>query len=126
MSNYVFSTLAAPMSYANYRKGNDGDKDISIPTATVHIKGGAHVADKALHTPRGVVTEVSDEELEQLNQNPVFLIHKQNGFITVEKKARSADKMGYAMNREDESRPITPDDFVKSKDGINKLKRGNK
>lgn len=121
--HFVYSTLAAPQAYTSYVKNSD--KELSIVEKTVLIKGGARVMEaKNIMTPRGVVTEVSDEELKCLMENPVFKMHMENGFITVEEKEKKVEKVTKDMNQKDKSRPVTPDDFEKSKDGKStKLKR---
>ena len=51
---------------------------------SVVIKGGAGVKDKfSLATPKGMVTEVTDEELAFLQKDPHFQRHVRKGFMRV-------------------------------------------
>jgi len=122
MSHYVYSTLSSPVSYATYKTDT---KDIPVIEKNILIKGGTGVSDKNFVTPKGVVTEVTSEELEHLKSNEVFKLHMQNGFITVEeKKQKPVEKVVVNMKDADKSSPIRPQDFVTDKDGNRRLERG--
>lgn len=122
MSHYVYSTLGAPMAYTAYIK-NDV-RELPIEESVIHIKGGAGVMDaKNIQTPRGVVTEINDDELKALRENEVFKMHEAGGYIIVEAKNAPVEKVVKNMNEKDKSKPLTPDNFVKDKDGKNKLNR---
>lgn len=107
--NYVYSTMTDDVGYASYV--NDGHKELSTIEKIVYIKGGTNVADKNFVTPQGVVTPVTDEDLELLEKNPVFQVHLKGGFVKVEKKKVNIDKIVKDMNLKDKSRPITKADF---------------
>lgn len=115
-SIYVFSTLAASVLYQNFDKGG---ADLPIPQGSgVLIKGGAGVADRQFVTPRGVVTPVTPEELVYLSQNPVFALHKKNGFISVEESNKDIERVvSESMQPGDESRQLTEEDFTTGDDG---------
>lgn len=116
MRYYIYSTLAAPQAYTTYLKNSE--KELPIVESTVLIKGGTGVMDaKNIQTPRGVMTEVSEAEYKALQQNYVFNMHVENGYITVEEKEVKVDKIAKDMSHDDKSRPITPNDFEKPKDG---------
>jgi hypothetical protein len=112
--NYVFSTLATDMSYVHWVSAGAG-----VPPAegkSIFIQGGAGVAQKPkpgldIWTPLGRVTEVSDEDLELLEQNEVFKLHKKNEFIKVQKKSTDVEKAVVDMNRRDNSSPRTEADY---------------
>jgi|SRR6478736_5361193 len=113
--NYVYSTLSAPVDYINFVKGAN-----NVPQALrcagregVFIHGGHGVATlgKSLITPQGVVTEVSDEQLTYLQENPVFQRHQKNGFIIVESKRVDPEKVAASMATADGSAPLAPSDF---------------
>jgi hypothetical protein len=108
-SMHVFSTLACDQRYTNYTSGPDG---IPLPTSDILIKGGAGVANDRLITPQGVHTEVTEEALAELEKNPVFNLHKKNGFITVQARRADADKIATDMNAKDKSKPLTPADYL--------------
>ena len=106
---YVFSTLSSDMDYTNHV---DGGADLPIELPPVRIKGGAGVADSRIVTPRGVVTEVTDEQLEYLKANAVFRVHMANGFITVETKKADPEKVAANMTGRDASAPMVPEDLA--------------
>lgn len=116
MSNkvYVFSTLATPMDYHVYAKAAENMPPVR--ERTVHIAGGAGIANKHLITPNGVMTEISEEELSLLENHGIFQMHKKNGYIKVERRAADVDKVAADMNPSDPSKPLTPSDF-KEDDG---------
>lgn len=58
------------------------------------------------------MTSVTDEDLELLEQNPVFALHKANGFITVEAKEIPVEKVVSDMEARDEAAPLTESDFI--------------
>jgi len=108
-SVHVFSTLANDQRYVNYASNPEG---IPTPTSDILIKGGAGVANDRLITPQGVHTEVTEEALAELEKNPVFAVHKRNGFITVQSRRADPDKVATDMNAKDKSRPFTPADYL--------------
>lgn len=105
--NYVFSTLANDQLYTNWEVQSTHGQD---PQKLGHVlvRGGAGVANShTIVTPRGVVTEVSDDQLAHLEKNPDFQRHKANGFIRVEVRSKEVDKVAGDMNETDKSRPYT-------------------
>ena len=106
---YVFSTLSSDMNYTNYVEGG---ADIPIALPFVHVKGGAGVANDRLITPRGVMTEIDEEQLDYLRANKVFQLHEENGHMKVEDAAHDADKVVADMEGRDTSAPIVPQDDV--------------
>lgn len=104
---YVFSTLATDMNYTNHEAGG---ADLPMALPPVFIKGGAGVANDRLVTPRGVVTEVTEEELAYLEANQVFQLHKDNGYILVEKSNADPEKVAANMTGRDNSAPVVPQD----------------
>jgi hypothetical protein len=55
---------------------------------------------------------VTEEALAELEKNPVFNLHKKNGFITVQARRADADKIATDMNAKDKSKPLTPADYL--------------
>lgn len=106
--HYVYSTLSTDVEYALWSKPAG---DLPVVERTVLIKGGANVANDRVVTPYGIATNVSDEELELLNGNEVFNLHKKNGFITVSKKSEDPEKVATDMTGRDASAPLVPQDF---------------
>lgn len=113
---YVFSTLANDQKYINWVPGGG---DVSVPGRAILIKGGAGIANDRFVTPLGVMTEVEEDEICELEANPGFQQHVKNGFITVQKRSADAEKVAADMNRSDPSAPKTPSDY--SGDGSNDL-----
>lgn len=113
----IYSTLAASVLYTSY-------KDSQMPERehTVKIHGGAGVAQEApitgrLHTPRGVVTLVSDSDFEFLQKNSVFKIHEKNGYITHEKTSGEPSQHAHQRANEDLNKiNKMVDDGMKDKD----------
>ena len=67
--NFVYSTMTCDNAYTLYERTAGG---LSVPVKEVLIKGGTGLANKYLITPLGVATQVSDEELALLKENPIF------------------------------------------------------
>ncbi len=114
--HYVYSTITNDTSYPMYIENNS--KDLGIikkrpdgTRMTVIIKGGHGVANKHMFTPRGVVTQVTDEEMEYLLQNVNFKRHMKAGFVTYEKKEVAPEKKILEMAAKDGSAPLTDKDF---------------
>jgi hypothetical protein len=103
--NHVFSTLANDQLYQNWVPGPG---DMPNKARGVLIKGGTGVANDRLITPLGVATEVSDADLQELENNPVFRQHRESGFIVVRPKKADPEKVAADMNMKDKSAPITP------------------
>jgi len=106
---YVYSTLASDVNYTNHVPGG-GDLPIELPP--VHIKGGAGVANDRFVTPRGVATEIDEEQLAYLRANEVFKMHEKNGFIEVSESKVDPDIVAADMTGRDNSAPIVPQDNI--------------
>lgn len=110
MSNYVYSTLSCDNLYNTYvPKSNDNQFNEVI--RSILIKGGANVCNKYFVTNKGVVTQVSDEDLALLEKNPCFLEHKKNGFIVVDSKKEDPNEVSLNMSEKDKSAPKIPKDY---------------
>lgn len=109
---FVYSTLTAGNTYVDYHATVNG-----VPTAvrSVAIAGGTNVPNKHLVTPMGVVTEVTDDELEFLEKDPGFIFHREKGFLKVQKTKANPEKVAADMETRDASAPAVPQDF---KDGL--------
>lgn len=106
---FVYSTLSSDMSYTNYAAGG---ADLPVPLPSVFIKGGAGVANDRVMTAAGVMTKITEEQLAYLRDNPVFQLHEQNGFISVETSNIDPEKVAADMTGRDASAPIVPQDDV--------------
>lgn len=109
---YVLSKLSNSQVYTQYAKGQT-DTNLNVVVAEVKIDGGADVINKQLVTPQGVVTKVSDNELEILKSNKDFQRHLEKGLVkyynTAPKVEKEADKM-----EKDKSKQLTAEDYKKA------------
>lgn len=108
--NYVISSLVSAQQFNVYEELSSDDRKSGISPRILHsikIKGGAGIADKALHTPHGVVTPVSDEDLDALRKIPAFIEFEKKGFMTVETSGSepAGDKFATAMEIDHGSAP---------------------
>lgn len=109
---YVYSTLTNDQVYTLWRPAST-EKKPNVALKKVKINGGHGRMDrKNLVTPLGVVTEVSNEDLEALNQIGAFRKHMEAGFIKVDKKKSDPEKVASDMAKKDASAQKTPSDFV--------------
>lgn len=105
---YVYSTLASDVLYQNHAPGG---ADLPVVISEVMVKGGAGVANDRLTTPRGVATEITEQQAEALRANPVFAMHEQNGFVQISDARVDADVAAADMTGRDNSAPIVPEDL---------------
>lgn len=131
MTHYVYSTLSNSMIYT------PGDKDSPLHAnpllARIHIRGGANVAKRTatggLYTPKGVVTEVTDDQMDALKDNIHFKNHMEKGFISFEKKKVKIEKGVADLESGDKSKPIIPKQMldlgIKEAEDPHKDKRRN-
>lgn len=104
----VISTMTASVQYNVYEKTPSGDNRI---VRSVIIAGGANAANKHFITPEGVMTEVTQDELENvLMKDPMFKVHMDGGFIKV---IRSKSMNVKDMESKDASAPVTDADCEK-------------
>lgn len=113
---YIASTMSSSVTYAEYGNSDSGANHI---VRKVHVKGGAHVAnnkiihDGRIHTPNGVVTSVSDDELDFLKKQPLFQTHEKNGFIKIMSSNTAPDKAAKDMEKKDSGAQNVDDDYKK-------------
>jgi tRNA A37 threonylcarbamoyladenosine dehydratase len=122
--NFVMSTLTNSVDYAVYAKVGDGVKTV---TKIITVKGGSYRRDpKTLQMAQGVVTEVSDADLEILRQNPLFKQHEKNGEHIVVKSKKDASKAKKDGAPKDGSAQLTPEDYEKEgKEAPKTVKQAN-
>lgn len=106
--HYVYSTLTDTV---NYQVTANGGGDIPVGVQDIVIHGGSNIPDKFLRTPQGVVTPVTEQELEALRQNHVFRLHEANGFIKVSDKKTDPEKVAADMTTRDQAAPLVESDF---------------
>lgn len=120
MSVFIYSTLTCDNIIAIY--ADTRPEQHAIVKKKIIIKGGHGVANKALYTPQGVVTEVSDDDYELLQKDYHFNDHVKNGFLKVEKRRMETEKAINDMSPKDGSAPITPADYEKGDAGNHNFK----
>lgn len=106
--NYIYSTLSAPVAYTFYVKGGG---DLPSVKQKIIIKGGANVANEHFVTPQGVVTEVTDQELQLLKDHKLFKFHIEKGYIKIDSK-KEIEAAIADMNGRDVSAPVVPQDYM--------------
>lgn len=114
--HYAYNTMTAGVTYTLYEENPSG---LNVVKAQVDIAGGANVPNKNLVTPLGVVTEITDDQLDILKQIPLFHEHVKNGFLVIQKRKDDVEAVVPDMVSRDDSAPLTPNDFV---DGDGKAK----
>lgn len=108
--NYIHSTASQPMIYPIYAGGTDRP----VKVKEILIKGKANVIDpRTLTTPTGVVTEVSDEDLELLKKSAAFQRHVARGFMRVmnDSELNTSD-----MQKRDNSAQLLDSDYARGLD----------
>lgn len=99
---YIYSTLTGAQNYRT-----DSGKVLINGGANLP---GARLPDGVFLTAAGVVTKVTAEQYQELEQNEVFKLHKKNGFIRVENAKHDPEKVAADMERRDNSAPDTEQD----------------
>lgn len=113
---YIYSTMTCGTTFAVYAPKTDPNS-LSRVVKRIEIKGGHGLKNpQAIDTPIGVVTKVTDEELELLEQMVAFRQQVESGFLVVDKKQGDPEKKAASMNPKDNSAPLTPKDFEKSEE----------
>lgn len=115
---YIYSTLACDQEYTSWTIHKLGMEVKAVPGNSVKIKGGAGLADKNLHTPHGVVTTVTDDELALLKTIDAFNKHVELGYLTIDDSKSDAEVVAADMSRDDKSRPLTPQEYDLGSDRI--------
>ncbi|AWR58860.1 TPA: hypothetical protein SMO61_000185 [Proteus mirabilis] len=102
------------------------DQNYTVRDGKVFIAGQANVMTKHMYTPRGRVTEISDEQYKQLKENHVFNLHCDNGYITVEERKEDPEKVATNMEASDQSAPDTPESLEAEKLDVPKTNKKGK
>ena len=119
--HYVYSTLAAAVAYTLYQKGPN---DLPVEAGSVTVQGGAGVVSRKgePEAPAGVATPVTEEQAAMLEQNPVFKVHKANGYVVITTDKPEPERMAADMNTGDKSKQLNPADFPDQNVTTNKQK----
>lgn len=113
----VFSTLSADFSVVNYKLHPPETRRLPTPIegadVPVTIKGGANIATSpeakgGRFTPKGVMTDLTDRQLEYCRDNVQFKRHEENHHIVVMNENQNADRVAEDhMKAKDGSAPLT-------------------
>jgi hypothetical protein len=113
---FIFSTLTCTNTFAVFAPKSD-PKALSRVVKRIAILGGHGTKNPAgIDTPQGVVTKITDEELDLLQSMVGFRQQVEAGYIVVDKKNADPEKKAASMNPKDGSAPLTPKDFEKSEE----------
>ncbi len=114
----VASTLSSDVKYILYQpKSKDAPGGSNTPVTHVLIRGGHGVAHRQPHggleTPNGMLTTVTEEQLELLKKDEVFQTHQKHGYIRIIETARKveASKVVKDLEGTEPSSPLTDADF---------------
>lgn len=109
---YVYSTISNNQLYGIPVAGRPGS--VAKATRQILIKGGANVINgRSLHTPKGVATRVTAEELEFLRADKAFQRHLAAKYLTVSEIKEDADEVAKDMKESDGSAQETPKSIAK-------------
>ena len=113
---WIYSTFTNATKYCDWSEPASPNT-LPIILRSLVVRGGAGLpAKKTLITPFGVGTQVTDAELDWLNDNTQFKQHIAAGFIkTLAIAHKNPDDVVYDMSQRDGSSPIVPSDY-----GVNK------
>lgn len=114
----VASTLSSDVKYTLYQqKSKDAPGGVNVAIAHVLVRGGHGVAHRQPHggleTPNGVITSVTDEQLDMLKKDGTFQTHLRNGFVRIIETDRKveAGKAAKDLENVEPSSPLTDVDF---------------
>lgn len=110
MSKFVVATLASPTLYTGWVKNNG----VNMVEKQVLVQGGAGVArggGAQVITPKGIQTEVSDEDAAWLKDHPHFVAHRKGGFVEIHDRSQVPDRRAEGMAT-DASGPKTDKDVA--------------
>lgn len=106
---YIVSHEAQSVEFPKYVRTKTGVD----ATSSIVIKGGTGVINKkTMHTPNGIITEVSKEDLDFLKTQFLFNFKVENGsyeIVDSEKKAREKAKK---QKPKDKGAQLTAQDFI--------------
>lgn len=107
---YIYTTLSNDQEYTDWTPPATLGGNF-VRGRAVAIKGKANIADKHMITPRGVMTQVTDDELAFLLGHADFRLHMENGFVTYDHDKVDPEVKIPDMVQADNSAPLVPEDF---------------
>jgi hypothetical protein len=130
MRYFIHSTLSNPHIYTQWTRPSDQNMSPEIIGTPVRIEGGANIATspeskKGRYTPKGVMTEVTEAQMDYLEGSTKFKKHKARGYIIVTQSKEDPEDIARDMKPKDNSAPLTPDSPELNKpDGPKAMKDG--
>ena len=109
---FIYSTLPCAQQYTLYAK-DQPNPTVNVVDKHVLIEGGHGVANKNIITPYGVMTEVTEEQMEILNNVPQFKSHKEAGYISVRDKQDDVEKVADNLDKDSKDMPKSKKDLNK-------------
>lgn len=112
---YVISTLSNDNEYCVYDKARK-QEGINVVVKKILIKGGANVQNKRTLqvSSQGVTTPVTEADFADLEQNPVFKMQCEKGFIRyIKTNEADARRKAEKMDLKDKSAQLIAQDYEK-------------
>lgn len=110
---FIYSTCSLNIKFNIFHENTDkGTPDRVAHSVT--INGKANVANKHFETPRGVVTTVSQDDLDVLLKMPYFMKKVKMGHFSLEKVSEDPEKVAKDMTPKDAMAPLTPESLSKT------------
>lgn len=109
---YIVSYESQSVEFPKYIRTKTG-VDVE---GSITIKGGANVIDKkTLETPKGIITEVSDKDLEFLKTQYLFNFKVEHGsYEIVESEKKAKEKIKKSTRAKDGGAQLVAQDFIDS------------
>lgn len=105
---YIVSYESASVEFPKWEKTTNG---VTAKSAIV-IKGGANVLNKkTMHTPTGIITEVSKEDLEFLKTQRLFNEKVEAGSYEIVEGEKKAKEKAKVRKPKDQGAQLTAQDF---------------
>lgn len=108
---YIYSTASNDVNFVNWKKTSE--RSVTIPEGNIKIKGGANVPNSNLMTPKGVVTPVTQSQLDFLEKNKLFNSLIDQGFLKITKNKIKISKAVKDMEEKDKCANLRESDYKK-------------
>lgn len=107
---YIASTLSTDQAYTDWTRPDVTGSKVARPAAphrVIVVKGKANVTTKHMVIPEGILTSVTDDELEALQKIKAFQDHLARGHLKILAREVAPDKVARDMKDRDESAPLS-------------------
>lgn len=128
MRYFVHSTLSSDHQYTNWTRPSEKAMSPEVIPNPVLIKGGANMATspdtkKGRHTPKGVMTEVTESQMEYLERCTAFKRHLKEGLVRVTTSKEDPEDIAKDMKPKDGSAPLTESSPELNKPGEGEVRK---